>query len=102
MSYTVQHSSCARVLSAWYMTRPLLEMRDLAATGANIEGLFIESWSGSTGYSIEMLTEGAQSWRVEDSSTLTPSVIKFEYPAISDYDEIEITPFPPRFVVNKQ
>ena len=30
----------------------------------NIEGLFIESWSASPGYSTEMLTEGAQSWWV--------------------------------------
>ena len=55
-----------------------------------IEGLFIESWSGSSGYSTEMLTEGAQSWRVEDESTWTPSVnIEVEYLELSEYDEIE-------------
>ena len=44
------------------------------------------AWSGSAGYSAEMLTEGAQSWRVEDESTLTPSVnIEAKYPALVDY-----------------
>ena len=33
----------------------------------NIEGLFIELWSDSARYLAAMLTEGAQSWRVEDS-----------------------------------
>ena len=42
---------------------------------SDYEGLFIESWSGSSGYSTEMLTEGAQSWRVEDK--------------LPDHDEIE-------------
>ena len=56
----------------------------------NIEGLFIESWSGNSGYSTEMLTEGAQSWRVEDESTWAPSVnIEVEYPERPDHDEIE-------------
>ena len=56
----------------------------------DIEGLFIESWSGSSGYSTEMLTEGAQSWRVEDESTWAPSVnIEVEYLELSEYDEIE-------------
>ena len=54
------------------------------------EGLFIESWSGSSGYSTEMLTEGAQSWWVGDESTWQPSVnIEVEYLELSEYDEIE-------------
>ena len=37
-----------------------------------------------------MLTEGAQSWRVEDESTWAPSVnIEVEYLELSEYDEIE-------------
>ena len=37
-----------------------------------------------------MLTEGAQSWRVEDEKTWAPSVnIEVDYPELSDYDEIE-------------
>ena len=36
-----------------------------------------------------MLTEGAQSWRVEDKSPLVPSVnIEAEYPALADHEEI--------------
>ena len=54
-----------------------------------IEGLFIESWSGSAGYSAEMLTEDGKSWRVEDESTLASSVnIEAEYPALADREEI--------------
>ena len=53
------------------------------------EGLFIESWSGSAGYSAEMLTEDGKSWRVEDESTLASSVnIEAEYPALADHEEI--------------
>ena len=53
------------------------------------EGLFIESWSGSAGYSAEMLTEDGKSWRVEDESTLASSVnIEAEYPAPADHEEI--------------
>ena len=55
----------------------------------NIERLFIESWSGSAGYSAEMLTEDGKSWRVEDESTLASSVnIEAEYPALADHEEI--------------
>ena len=55
----------------------------------NNEGLFIESWSGSAGYSAEMLTEDGKSWRVEDESTLASSVnIEAEYPALADHEEI--------------
>ena len=55
----------------------------------HIEGLFIESWSGSAGYSAEMLTEDGISWRVEDESTLASSVnIEAEYPALADHEEI--------------
>ena len=55
----------------------------------DIEGLFIESWSGSAGYSAEMLTEDGKSWRVEDESTLASSVnIEAEYPALADHEEI--------------
>ena len=54
-----------------------------------IEGLFIESWLGSAGYSAEMLTEDGKSWRVEDESTLASSVnIEAEYPALADHEEI--------------
>ena len=36
-----------------------------------------------------MLTEGAEIWRVEDESTLAPSVnIEVEYPALADHEEI--------------
>ena len=53
------------------------------------EGLFIESWSGSAGYSAEMLTEDGKSWRVEDESTLASSVnIEAEYPALADHEEL--------------
>ena len=53
------------------------------------EGLFIESWSGSAGYSAEMLTEDGKSWRVEDESTLASSVnIEAEYPALNDHEEL--------------
>ena len=39
------------------------------------EGLFIESSSGSAGYSAEMWTEGAKSWWAKDESTWwAPSV----------------------------
>ena len=56
---------------------------------SNNEGLFIESWSGSAGYSAEMLTEDGKSWRVEDESTLASSVnIEVEYPALADHEEI--------------
>ena len=56
---------------------------------SHIEGLFIESWSGSAGYSAEMLTEDGKSWRVEDESTLASSVnIEAEYPALADHEEI--------------
>ena len=64
------------------------------------EGLFIESWSGSSEYSTDMLTEGAQSWRVEDN-------IEVEYLELSEniYSYLSITrsndPILPRFVVNK-
>ena len=52
-------------------------------------GLFSESWSGSAGYRVEMLTEGAKSWRVEDESTLATMVnIEAEYPALADHEEI--------------
>ena len=55
----------------------------------HIEGLFIESWSGSAGYSAEMLTEDGKSWWVEDESTLASSVnIEAEYPALADHEEI--------------
>ena len=55
----------------------------------NIEGLFSELWSGSAGYLAEMLIEGAQSWHVEDKSTLAPSVnIEAKYPVLADYEEI--------------
>ena len=53
------------------------------------EGLFISSWSGSAGYSAEMLTEDGKSWQVEDESTLASSVsIEAEYPALADHEEI--------------
>ena len=53
------------------------------------EGLFIESLSGSAVYSAEMLTEGANSWQVEDESTLAPLVnIEAEYAALADHKEI--------------
>ena len=46
-----------------------------------------------------MLTEGAQSWRVEDKSTRAPSVnIKVEYPELDDYNEIEY-PDSPTFLL---
>ena len=55
----------------------------------DIDGLFIESWSGSAGYSAEMLTEDGKSWRVEDESTLASSVnIEAEYPALADHEEL--------------
>ena len=55
----------------------------------HIEGLFLESWSGSAGYSAEMLTEDGKSWRVEDESTLASSVnIEAEYPALADHEEL--------------
>ena len=47
------------------------------ASCGDIEGLFIESWSGSTVYLAEMLTEGAQSWWVEA-----------KYPVLSDHEKI--------------
>ena len=57
--------------------------------GHHYEGLFIESWSASAGYSAEMLTEDGKSWRVEDESTLASSVnIEAEYPALADHEEI--------------
>ena len=66
----------------------------------NLEGLFIESWSGSAGYSAEMLTEDGKSWRVEDESTLASSVnIEAEYPALADHEELH-NPILPRFIVN--
>ena len=38
---------------------------------------------------VEMLTEGAKSWRVEDESTLATLVnIEVEYPALADHEEI--------------
>ena len=53
-----------------------------------MEGLLIESWSGRTGYSAKMLTEGAQSWQVEGQLNLTPSVnIKAKYPVLADHKE---------------
>ena len=62
----------------------------LLYNGVQIEGLFIESWSGSAGYSAEMLTEDGKSWRVEDESTLASSVnIEAEYPALADHEELE-------------
>ena len=55
----------------------------------DIEGLLIESWSSSVVYSAEMLTEGAQSWRVEDESTLAPLInIEAYYTALDDHEEI--------------
>ena len=54
----------------------------------------IESWSGSAGYTSEMLTEGAQSWRVEYKSRQVPSVnITTKYPVLPDHDEIEVILF---------
>ena len=36
-----------------------------------------------------MLTEDGKSWRVEDESTLAPSVnIEAEYPVLADHEEI--------------
>ena len=53
----------------------------------NIEGSFIESWSGSTGYNLaEMLTEGAQSRRVNFKY---PRVsIEAKYPVLPDHKKI--------------
>ena len=49
-----------------------------------------------------MLTEGAQSWRIEDESTWAPSInIEVEYLELSEYDEIEWPDSPTFFVVNK-
>ena len=36
-----------------------------------------------------MLTEGAESWRIKDESTLAPPVnIEAEYPGLADHEEI--------------
>ena len=55
----------------------------------NNEGLFIESLSGSAGSSAEKLTKGGQSWRVEDESTLPPSVnLEAKYRVLAYHEEI--------------
>ena len=58
----------------WYIWARNLISNKMLTSVPYSEGLFIESWSGSTGYSAEMLTEGAQCWWVENESTWAPLV----------------------------
>ena len=80
--YECDNLSLAKNLCENILLRPVLAQLDT-------EGLFIESWSASAGYSAEMLTEDGNSWRVEDESTLASSVnIEAEYPARADHEEL--------------